>query len=140
MPGPGRLAWHVAAPATDRERLACGLDVLVDVEDVVRVVAPLYPGEPVVVAAVGGLDPVLALEHHEVDVGAAGRRRMQRLPVLLCPLRYPGDVGGVRVDADDDTCPAAIPVAERRRVRGYPAGGAVDRVQVHGGMASRQLC
>src|SRR6266480_2486207 len=47
---------------------AAGLDVLVDVEGVVRVVAVLDLGQPVVVAAVGGPDPVLALAHHEVDV------------------------------------------------------------------------
>ena len=51
---------------------AGGLDVLVDVEGVVWVVAVLDLGEPVVVAAVGRFDPVLALVHQEVDVGAAG--------------------------------------------------------------------
>src|SRR5216684_7734918 len=40
---------------------AGGLDVLVDVERVVRVVAPLDLGEAVVVAAVGRLHPVLTL-------------------------------------------------------------------------------
>ena len=51
---------------------AGGLDVLVDMEGVVRVVAVLDLGEPVVVAAVGRFDAVLALVHQEVDVGAAG--------------------------------------------------------------------
>ena len=50
---------------------AGGLDVLVDAEDVVGVVAALDLSEPVVVAAVGGLDPVLALVHQEVDVSPA---------------------------------------------------------------------
>src|SRR5580700_3690589 len=62
--------------------LARGLDVLVDVEGVVRVVAPLDLGEPVVVAPVGGPDPVIALGHHEVDVRTAGRGRVQFLPVV----------------------------------------------------------
>src|ERR1041385_46628 len=49
-----------------------GLDVLVDVEGVGRVVAVLDLGKPVVVAPVRRPDPVLALVHQEVDVGAAG--------------------------------------------------------------------
>src|SRR5262249_4594192 len=114
-------------------------DVLVDVEDVLRVVALLDPGEPVVVAAVGGPDPVLALGHHEVDVGAAGRGRVQRLPVLPGPLRHRGHVGRVRVDADDDAGPAAVAIGERGGVLRHPAGGTVDRVQVHGGVPGGQL-
>jgi len=39
----------------------------------------------------------------------------------------------------DDVVIAAVPVRERGRVGGYPAGGAVDRVQVHGRMTGRQL-
>src|SRR5580700_4424943 len=68
-----------------RAGLAGGLDVLVDVEGVVRVVAVLDLGEPVVVAAVGGLDPVLALVHQEVDVSPARRGRVQLLPVIAGP-------------------------------------------------------
>jgi molybdate-binding protein len=48
--------------------VAGGLDVLVDVAGVVPVVAVLDLGEPVVVAALGGFDPVLALAHQEADV------------------------------------------------------------------------
>src|SRR5271170_3011629 len=73
-----------------RSALRAGLDVLVDVEDIVRVVPLLDPGEPVVVAAVGRLDPVLALVHQEVDVPAAGRGRVQLLPVVPGPLRDEG--------------------------------------------------
>src|SRR5262249_12358307 len=55
-PGPGagrcRQPGLGAGPAG-------GPDVLVDVEDVARVVAALDPGQPVIVAAVGGPDPVL---------------------------------------------------------------------------------
>src|SRR5690349_11219010 len=54
-------------------RLAGRRDVLVDVEHVVRVVALLDLGEPVVVAAVCRPDPVLALAHQEVDVAASRR-------------------------------------------------------------------
>ena len=44
------------------------LDVLVDMEEVVRIILAFNPSQPLVVVAVGGLDPVLALLHHEVDV------------------------------------------------------------------------
>src|SRR3979411_3321627 len=80
------MSWNssssmaIAHPAARRVRdvpgrvaLRRGLDVLVDVEGVVRVVAFLDPGQPVVVTEVGRPDPVLSLAHHEVDVGAAGR-------------------------------------------------------------------
>src|ERR671915_387133 len=52
--------------------LRAGLDVLVHVEDVVRVVARLDLREPLVVVGVRGPHPALPLVHHEVDVGAAG--------------------------------------------------------------------
>src|SRR5205814_9673064 len=64
-----------------------GADVLVDVEHVLRVVLPLDPREPVVVAAVGRPHPLLAFVHHEVDIRAARRGRVQRLPVVPRPLR-----------------------------------------------------
>src|SRR5580692_5945321 len=118
--------------------LAGGLDVLVDVERVVRVVPVLDLGEPVVVAAVGRLDPVLALVHQEVDVAAAGRGRVQLLPVVPGPLRDEGGVGGIGIDAHDDTGPAAVPVGEGRRGLGHAARGAVDGVQVHGRVTGRQ--
>ena len=51
---------------------ASGLDVLVDPEQVGRVVDGLDLGEAVVVGAVGGSHPVLALVHHEVHVRPAG--------------------------------------------------------------------
>src|ERR1700745_3890916 len=88
-------------------RLAGRRDVLVDVEHVVRVVALLDLGEPVVVAAVRRPDPVLALAHQEVDVAASRRGRVQLLPVVAGPLRDQAGVGGIRVDADDDAAPPA---------------------------------
>src|SRR5215471_1343020 len=96
-------------------RSAGGLDVLVDVEGVVRVVAALDLGEPVVVAAVGGFDALLALAHHEVDVAAACRGRVQRLPVVPRPLRDEAGVGGIGVNAHDDAGEAAAAVGEGGR-------------------------
>src|SRR5260370_5251452 len=89
-----------------RVGLRRGLDVLVDVEGVVRVVTFLDPGEPVVVAAVGRPDPVLSLAHQEVDVGAPGRAGMQLLPVVAGPLRDAVGVGGAGVHPPRDPGPA----------------------------------
>ena len=47
-------------------------------------------------------------------------------------------LAGIGVDADDDAGPAAVPVGEGGRVRRDPAGGAVDRVEVHGRVHGRQ--
>src|SRR5215472_18026989 len=82
--GPAGLSPSLARPGLlgAGAGLAGRLDVLVDVEDVAGVVAVLDPGQAVVVAAVGGLDPVLALAHQEVDVAAARRGRVQRFPVV----------------------------------------------------------
>ena len=57
-------------------------DVLVDVEQVVRVVALLDLRQPVVIAAVRRPDPLLTLVfHHHVDVGAASRCGVQLFPI-----------------------------------------------------------
>src|SRR5947207_10578303 len=64
---------------------SAGTDVLVHVEEVVRVVLCLGLRQPLVVAAVGGLNPLLSLLHHEVDVGAAEGVWMKRLPVVDGP-------------------------------------------------------
>src|SRR5215470_18970374 len=131
----GPASWATAGLGA---RAAGGPDVLVDVEGVVRVVAALDLGEPVVVAAVGGFDALLALAHHEVDVAAACRGRVQLLPVVAGPLRDEAGVGGIGVDAHDDACPAAAAVGEGRRLLGDAAGGAVDRVHVHRRQGGRQ--
>src|SRR5436190_10954157 len=75
-----------------------GLDVLVHVEDVVRIVLPLDLREPVVVLAVGGLNSLLALVHDHVQVGAAGRIRMERLLVADRPLAHRAGVGRIGID------------------------------------------
>jgi myo-inositol 2-dehydrogenase / D-chiro-inositol 1-dehydrogenase len=136
------VAGRRASPCTVHRlevRLARGLNVLVDVEDVIGVVAALDLSEPVVVAAVGGLDPFLALVHQEVDVSPASRGGVQFLPVVACPLRDEARVGGIGVDADDDTGPASVAVGEGGGVFGDPGGSAVDGVHVHGGVAGGQL-
>src|SRR5262249_44632880 len=121
----GRPAWQ----RTDLGGApAAGWVVLVEVERVAWSLRALDLAEPVVVAAVGGFDALLALAHHEVDVAAACRGRVQLLPVVAGPLRDEAGVGGIGVDAHDDACPAAAAVGEGRRLLGDAAGGAVDRV------------
>src|SRR5437868_7990622 len=61
------------------------LDVLVHVEEVVRVVRRLDLGEPLVVLAVARLHAILALLHHHVHVGAARRERVERVVVAARP-------------------------------------------------------
>src|SRR5215469_13614085 len=85
--GQGASPRAALAGIPGRAALPRGLDVLVDVERVIGVITSLDPGQPVIVAAVGRPDPVLALAHHEVDVAAAGRVGMQRLPVVGGPPR-----------------------------------------------------
>src|SRR6185437_13617513 len=81
---------------------------------------------------------VAALVHHEVDVGTAGGRRVQLLPVALGPIS--DDVGILRVgvDADDDTGPPPVAVGEGGGILGNPGRRAVDRVHVHRRVPGRQ--
>ena len=89
-PGGRRTRGPRRRPPDPRPALAakaCRHDVLVDVEHVVGVESLLHRRQPVVVAEVRRADPVGSLVHHEVDVRAAGRRRVQRLPVVPRPGR-----------------------------------------------------
>src|SRR5664280_3516467 len=76
---------HVVAPTEQRSRL----DVLVEVEQVVRVVAPLCLQQPRVVAAVVLHHSRLVIPGREVDIAIGLRVRRDRGVVLLDP-------GGVR--------------------------------------------
>ena len=99
------LEWVGARRPPAPEQLSGGRqDVLVDPEHVVRVVRRLDLREAGVVRAVGRLHARLALVHHEVDVGAARRVRVQRLPV-----------------ADRPVASAASPTPDRGRRRRTPA-------------------
>ncbi len=69
----------------DRGGLTClcgrRRDVLIDAEQVLRVVARFHGREPRVVLAAGGLDPALGLVvEHEVDVPAFQVERVSRVP------------------------------------------------------------
>ena len=74
-------------------------DVLVHMEQVRRIIFLLQAREPVVVAAIGGLDPRLALVvHHEVRIGAGQIERMDRRPIVLRPLLERRRLGRIRID------------------------------------------
>lgn len=85
-------------PVTARRRP----DLLVDPEDVGAVVGSLELGQPVVVLAVGGPGPFLALVHHEVRVAGAGGVAVGGFPAVGRPLFEHLRTGEVGVDAHDD--------------------------------------
>src|SRR5258708_4631740 len=124
-------SWLIMSPGGSGARPAGRPYVLVDVEYVVWVVPLFDPREPLIVAEVRRPDPVIALLHQEVDVTPASRRRMQLLPVVPGPLRDQAGLGRVRIDPNDDSRPAAIPVGKGCRFRLHPAGGTVDGIHVH---------
>ncbi len=69
---PGEVGAPPGSPVTQFVRcLLLRLDILVDTEQIVRVVLRLNRRQALVVVAVGRLDAVLALVHHHVDVGPA---------------------------------------------------------------------
>src|SRR6516225_5182205 len=94
-------------------------DVLVDTEEVVRVVSGLDCGQPLGVAEIGIGDSVLIFFRHEVDVDASRRERFARLEHGS----RPGDAGSVirgvvpaRVDVEHE---ADVAVWIGRRLRRY---------------------
>jgi hypothetical protein len=111
-------------------RPSLGLDVLVEVEEVLGVVRPLDLDEAFVIAFVVGPDPILVVCGHEVDVTALLRQR--RCGGVIVP--HPRDVGlvvvGVGPYADDDCGKRRIAIRERRRIRRDAMACTVDRVDV----------
>jgi hypothetical protein len=64
------------------------LDVLVDPEQIGRIIFALHGRQPGIVCPVGRLEPGVALiVHHEIRIGAAEVERMHRLPIGLGPSR-----------------------------------------------------
>src|SRR5271165_198105 len=115
--------------------LCGGQYVLVHAEEVLRIVTGLNLSEPRVVASVSGLDSILALSlAEEVDVRAARRERMERLPVGDCPGLDDLGVGRIGVDADDHLRPVRVPVRPRRIAIADATGGPVDGIQMHRGV------
>jgi hypothetical protein len=81
-------------------------------EEVGRVVAVFHLHQARVVVAVGRLDALLPFIHHKVDICAAGREGVQRLPVCDRPILDRRRVGRVGVDTNDHLGPARVAVAE----------------------------
>ena len=95
---PGPLARQPLRRPDGSPASGCGADVLVHTEKVRRIVYFLHAREPVVVAAVGGPDPGIALVvHHEVRVGAGQIERMDGRPIVLRPLLERRRLGRIRV-------------------------------------------
>ena len=95
--------------------------------------------QPVVVVAVGRLHPLLALVHHEVDVGAAGRVRVGCVPVADRPV---GDRPAFAGSGSTPTITSAhvhVAVGKRGVGVGHVVHRAVDRVEVHGRLPGRHL-
>src|SRR5215207_4414079 len=89
-------------------------DVVVEVEDVVRVVPALYLAEPVVVRAVRCADGVLSLIVAEVVEPATGAEmRSHRRERLAAPRDVRLAVGRVRPNGGDEEIPAFVAVRDR---------------------------
>src|ERR1700752_514184 len=88
------------------------LDVLVYSEEVGRVVLLLDGGQATVVVAVGGADALLALLHHEIEVGSLQIIWMDGFPVFLGPGLERWGIRRVTVNTTNDHrigCVPAIP-------------------------------
>src|SRR5215510_16398654 len=110
------------------------LNILVDAKQVGRIVHVLECHETLIVVAIGRLDALGPLVHHEIHVGATCRVGMQCLPVSLRPSDDLLVVGWIWIDPNDDLCPGGVTVAPRRIMLAHPVCSAVDRIEVHGGV------
>src|SRR3972149_1767140 len=116
-----RVAPEIAAVSGPAE--TSRLDVLVQVEQVVRVVLPLDLEETLVVALVVRLDALLVVLGHEVDVPALLRVRRRGPVVVAHPLDVGLVVGRIRPRSGDDGGEGGITVRAGGRIGGDP----VDR-------------
>src|SRR5688572_28810816 len=110
----------------------CGrirLDVLIDPEDVVRVVRGLHRREAAVRRTIGGADPRLALEAELVYVRPSRGQMLRRLPNPLHPRDVPVSVAGRMPHRVDAERVPGVSMWEARRVRRNSAQGAAELVE-----------
>src|SRR5215831_9216871 len=129
--GPSLLPVASTSSHLVRRTSRCRLDVLVHAEEICGVVLLLNAGETTVIVAESGLNPILALVHHEVDVSAAGGIGMQGLPIFLAPGRDLLRVSRVGVHAHDDLGEQGLAETVARLVAAHALRRTVDGVEVH---------
>jgi len=115
-----------------------GANVLVYPEEVGGIMSVLDHCQAIILVSECGPDSLLAFLHHEVDVGAASRVRMQGVEVVFAPFDDLVLVRRIGIHTDNDLCPIRIPLAERRVVLPHTVRGAVDGIKVHGGLHGRK--
>src|SRR6516225_2936674 len=126
----GSAVRHSLALAEARAR---GLDVLVEPEEVVRVVGRFDTGQAVVIDAVGVPDPVAALLTEVVDVHAV-EVRAHGVEEFAGPSHVGWRVGGVVPLRQDQEVVVAAAMREGGRSRGDAAGRARDLLQADPGV------
>ena len=90
-----------------------GLMFLVQAEEVLRVVLLLDLRQTVIIFAICRANAVFAFFHHEVDVCAARRIRMQVLPIVPRPLRNLIFTGRTGIDTHPSPAPKRRPDSSR---------------------------
>src|SRR3954451_22337873 len=112
---PGAMTTYSQSVSPSVPPRGSGVDVLVQVEQVVRVVAALDLAQPVVVRAVVVAGAGLLVGRGEVDVPAGLGVRRGRRVVLPHPVGVALVVGPVGPHAGDDGGDGGVAVAVRRR-------------------------
>src|SRR5215472_9019583 len=112
---------------------ARGVDVLVEPEEVVRVIGRFDTGQAVVIDAVGVPNPVAALLTEVVDVHAV-EVRAHGIEELAGPSHVGWRVGGVVPLGQDQKVVEAAAMREGGRSRCDAAGGARDLLQADPGV------
>ena len=118
-------------PALDLRGGADRRDVLVEPEDVVRVVGRLDPLQALDRAPVGAGRALVLVVAHEVDVRPPAQKRLDRGVGRARPGDLARVVGSVTPGGGDIDQPAGVPEAERRRLGVHPRDRAAQGQQFH---------
>src|SRR5215212_3693289 len=109
-------------------------DVLVEAEEVGRVVLVLQRNQPIVVGVIGGPHPLLALHTEIIDIDRRWRERLQRVPKFS----RPGDVAlglcWVGPHRGDQEVVVQLSVREGARLRSDATHGPTEMLQYRYGL------
>src|SRR5829696_2162708 len=131
---------NVPVPRTSRRALCRRPYVLVETEEVRRIVLVLQGYQPLVVCAVCLLDPVFSLFSQVVDVDPCLEERLHRLEERTRPLDILFRVGRIGPLREDEEVVVLVPMPEGRRGWVHTAGRSMHLLEPYTGDWGGHFC
>src|SRR5438874_7177296 len=107
-------------------RLRCRLDVLIEPEQVCRIIFILQGDEPLIALAVGGPDPRGFFRVEVVDIHLSGREGLHCRPELPSPLDMISRLVWIGPLRDHDVIPLVVAHPECSRVTSNSGGSVLE--------------